>query len=85
MPRQSYDEIIRTLVRYPVKEVKIFQPGNWGAYRYKDLWDVPGLGCNAWNETAGPELSTVSYTNLDVYKRQYLINITWIFRQIWKN
>lgn len=57
MPRQSYDEIIRTLVRYPVKEVKIFQPGNWGAYRYKDLWDVPGLGCNAWNETAGPELS----------------------------
>lgn len=57
MPRESYDEIIQTLVRYPVKEVKIFQPGNWGAYRYKDLWDVPGLGCNAWNETAGPELS----------------------------
>jgi hypothetical protein len=55
--RSAYDEIIKTLVTYPVKEVKIFQPGPWGAYRYKDFWKVPGLECNAWNELAGPELS----------------------------
>lgn len=56
VPREAYDTIMSTLVGYPVKEVKIFQPGPWGAYRYKDLWDVPGLECNAWNELAGPEL-----------------------------
>ena len=57
VPRASYDAIMREAVRNPIKEIKIFQPGPWGAYRYKDLFDVPGLGCNAWNELAGPELS----------------------------
>lgn len=57
LPRKSYDEIIRTMLRYPIKEVEIYQPGPWGAYRYKDFWDIKGLECNAWNELAGPELS----------------------------
>jgi mannose-6-phosphate isomerase class I len=57
VPRKAYDEIITTMVKYPIKEVQIYQPGPWGAYRYKDLWDVPGLECNAWNELVGPELS----------------------------
>ena len=57
VPRAAYDSILQTLVQYPIKEVPIFQPGPWGAYRYKDLFDVPGLECNAWNELAGPELS----------------------------
>ncbi len=56
VPRDAYDEIITTLLKYPIKEIKIYQPGPWGAYRYKDLFDVPGLECNAWNELAGPEL-----------------------------
>ena len=59
MPRAAYDEIIRTTLTYPVKEIKIYQPGPWGAYRYKDLFDVPGLECNAWNELAGPELGII--------------------------
>jgi len=57
MPRETYDEIISTMLNYPIKEVEIYQPGPWGAYRYKDLWDIKGLECNAWNELAGPELS----------------------------
>jgi len=60
LPYAAYDGILRTLLQYPVKEVPIYQPGPWGAYRYKDLggqFDVPGLECNAWNELAGPELS----------------------------
>ncbi|MCC8180417.1 MAG: hypothetical protein LIP23_05850 [Planctomycetes bacterium] len=58
MTRTAYDEMMAILIRMPIKEVTIFQPGPWGAYRYKDLWfDVPGLECNAWNELAGPELS----------------------------
>jgi mannose-6-phosphate isomerase class I len=59
VPRATYDEIVKTLVQYPVKEVPIFQPGPWGAYRYRDLFDVPGLECNAWNQIVGPELSMV--------------------------
>ncbi len=57
MPRVAYDGLMQTLVQYPIKEVPIFQPGPWGAYRYKELFEVPGLECNAWNELAGPELS----------------------------
>lgn len=57
VPRAAYDEIITTVLKQPIKEVKIYQPGPWGAYRYKDFWDIPGLACNAWNELAGPELS----------------------------
>jgi len=57
IPKPAFDEIISTIVKYPVKQVKIFQPGPWGAYRYKDLFEVEGLECNAWNELAGPELN----------------------------
>ncbi len=57
IPLQVYDELVKTMLQYPIKEVTIFQPGPWGAYRYKDYFNVPGLECNAWNETAGPELS----------------------------
>jgi len=59
MPRKSYDEIVKTLVRYPVKEVEIYQPSNWGGYRYKDLWDIPGLAVFGWNKQAGSELSVI--------------------------
>ncbi len=55
--RPVYEALIQTLLKYPIKEVTIFQPGPWGAYRYKDIFNIPGLECNAWNETAGPELS----------------------------
>lgn len=59
IPGASFDEIVRRLLDYPIKEIKIYQPGPWGAYRYKDFWDVPGLECNAWNELAGPELGVI--------------------------
>jgi hypothetical protein len=55
----AYCKIMQTLLTYPVKEVEIYQPGPWGAYRYKDFWDIKGLECNAWNELAGPELSVL--------------------------
>ena len=59
MPGKVYDAIVAQLVRQPIKEVNIIQPGPWGAYRYKDWLDVPGLECNAWHELAGPELSVL--------------------------
>lgn len=73
VPLRAYDEIIQTMVQYPIKEVKIFQPGPWGAYRYKDLFEVPGLECNAWNELAGPELSIL----IDV-GREKMLNIPFV-------
>jgi hypothetical protein len=57
VPRAPYERIVKTLVQYPIKQVKIMQPGPWGGQRYRALWDVPGLECNAWNELAGIELS----------------------------
>jgi len=59
LDRDLYNLMIDELVKRPFKQVKITQPGPWGAYRYKDLWDVPGLECNAWNELAGIELSVL--------------------------
>ena len=57
IPKEAYDEMIRTTVRYPIHEVKIFSPGPWGAYRFLDLdYEVEGLENNAWNKIAGPEL-----------------------------
>lgn len=55
----TYNLMIDELVKKPVKQVKITQPGPWGAYRYKDLWEIDGLECNAWNELAGIELSVL--------------------------
>ena len=57
--REAYDEIISNTVKQPIKQVQIFQPGPWGAYRYRDLWDIPGLECSAWNKMSGPEMSVV--------------------------
>lgn len=73
LPRAAYEAILQTLVQYPVKEVPIYQPGPWGAYRYRQLggqFEVPGLECNAWNELAGPELSML----IDV-GREALLNM----------
>ncbi|MBR2037555.1 MAG: hypothetical protein IKA09_07460 [Lachnospiraceae bacterium] len=57
IPRVAYDEIMSTLVKYPIHEVKIFSPGPWGAYRYEQMdYGVEGLANNAWNKIAGPEL-----------------------------
>lgn len=57
VPRNAYDEIMSTLVKYPIHEVKIFSPGPWGAYRYEQMdYGVEGLANNAWNKIAGPEL-----------------------------
>lgn len=70
IPKPAFDDILSTMVKYPVKQVKIFQPGPWGAYRYKDLFDIPGLECSAWNELAGPELNILIDIGGD-----YLINM----------
>ncbi len=59
LPAETYQCMIDEVVKQPIKQVKILQPGPWGAYRYRDLWKVDGLECNAWNELAGIELSVL--------------------------
>lgn len=65
MEKDAYNEMIDAVVSQPIKQVKILQPGPWGAYRYRDLWEVEGLECNAWNELAGIELSVLIDIGLD--------------------
>ncbi len=53
----GYNTIIDELVKGPIKQVKITQPGPWGSYRFKEIYDeIPGLDNMAWNELAGIEL-----------------------------
>jgi hypothetical protein len=58
VPAAAYNTIIDELVKRPIKQVKITQPGPWGSYRFKEIYDeIPGLENMAWNELAGIELS----------------------------
>ncbi|GAB4168403.1 MAG: hypothetical protein Fur0032_06670 [Terrimicrobiaceae bacterium] len=58
LPRATYKTLIDELIRRPIKQVKITQPGPWGSYRFKEIYDpIPGLENMAWNELAGIELS----------------------------
>jgi hypothetical protein len=58
MSAAHYNLIVDELVRRPIKQVKITQPGPWGSYRFKEIYDeIPGLENMAWNELAGIELS----------------------------
>jgi len=75
LTREAYDTIVTTLLKYPIKEIKIYQPGPWGAYRYRDLFDVPGLECNAWNELAGPELGIIVELDRDTRIEMPLSNL----------
>lgn len=59
VPRAAYDEIVSEAVKHPIKQVQIFQPGPWGAYRHKDLWNIEGLEISAWNKMSGPEMSVI--------------------------
>lgn len=59
IPQDAYDTIINRVLDYPIKQVKIFMPGSWGAYRFKQLWDVPGLSNSAWNTISSPKLDMI--------------------------
>ncbi|MFA5057482.1 MAG: hypothetical protein WC485_05170, partial [Opitutaceae bacterium] len=58
LPAADYQAVIDELVLRPIKQVKITQPGPWGSYRFKQVYEeIPGLENMAWNELAGIELS----------------------------
>lgn len=58
LPSATYEMLIDELVCRPIKQVKITQPGPWGSYRFKEIYEeIPGLENMAWNELAGIELS----------------------------
>ena len=57
IPMDIYKEILKNLVSQPIKQIRTYSPGPWGAYRYRDLWEIPGLKNNAWNRLAGADLA----------------------------
>lgn len=79
LPVPVLEAMVTELSKQPVKQIKTYSPGPWGAYRFKDLWDIPGLEINAWNRLAGADLSilvqvapgkviNMPTTNLLIYK-----------------
>jgi hypothetical protein len=66
LPASTYETLIDELVKRPIKQVKITQPGPWGSYRFKEIYDeIPGLENMAWNELAGIELSILVDAGLE--------------------
>ena len=66
MPAKTYETLVDELVKRPIKQVKITQPGPWGSYRFKEIYDeIPGLENMAWNELAGIELSILVDAGLE--------------------
>jgi len=66
LPAATYETMIDELVKRPIKQVKITQPGPWGSYRFKEIYDeIPGLENMAWNELAGIELSILVDAGLE--------------------
>jgi hypothetical protein len=61
LPRAAYDGILQTLLQYPVKEVPIFQPGPWGAYRYKDICRRWWRRSTAWGTRRSSSTSAASW------------------------
>lgn len=57
LPIDVYKEVVAQIVKSPIKQIRTYSPGPWGAYRYRDLWDIPGLKNNAWNRLAGADLA----------------------------
>ena len=57
VPMNIYKDILKNLVSQPIKQIRTYSPGPWGAYRYRDLWTIPGLKNNAWNRLAGADLA----------------------------
>ena len=63
MSKDAYTTVINRVLDYPVKQVKIFMPGAWGATRFKQLWEVPGLDNSAWNNISSPKLDMIVDVN----------------------
>ena len=57
LSQACYREVLAQLASQPLKQIRTYSPGPWGAYRYRDLWEIPGLRNNAWNRLAGADLA----------------------------
>ena len=82
MPMESYKQILQTLMKYPIKEVEIYQPGPWGGFRFKDLWDVKGLYCSGWNELAGVELGVMADIGDGIVINMPFANLTYYGKEL---
>lgn len=75
IPVAVYKKILSTLVSQPLKQVRTYSPGPWGAYRYRDLWEIPGLRNNAWNRLAGADLALQVELNGEIHFDMPIVNL----------
>ncbi len=60
LPGQVYDDLVSTLVKYPLRFKKVFMPGPWGGHKFRDHFNMPELANCAWNiEVSGGDSSLV--------------------------
>ena len=75
LPKRIYDETLAHLAAQPLKQIRTYSPGPWGAYRYRDLWDIPGLRNNAWNRLAGADLALLVQLSDDFTVDMPIVNL----------
>ena len=56
--------------RQPYEYANGFVPSNWNGRKYNGDISISSALSNSWNAAALQTFSAVSYTHLDVYKRQ---------------
>ncbi|MHB8278205.1 MAG: class I mannose-6-phosphate isomerase [Candidatus Humimicrobiaceae bacterium] len=49
IPNKTYKSIISTLIKYPLKFVRVLMPGSWGGYKLGKYFNVPELSNCAWD------------------------------------
>lgn len=60
LSRESYDEIVSTLVKYPLRFKRVFMPGPWGGLKFRKYFNMPQVSNVAWNiEVSGCDCSLV--------------------------
>ncbi|MCL4377423.1 MAG: hypothetical protein M1409_03405 [Actinobacteria bacterium] len=58
IPKKAYNEVIASLVNYPLKFKKIFMTGPWGGMMFRDYYNMPELANMCWNiEVSGMDSS----------------------------
>ena len=67
IPNKAYRSIISTLVKYPLKFVRILMPGRWGGHRLRKYFNVPELSNCAWDlEVSSMDSSLVVDVGRDI-------------------
>jgi len=76
IPRKQYRWVLDAVTRYPVKCKRIFMPGTWGGYFFKEYMNMPELPVACWNvDFSGMDSNILIDIGNDKYIEMQLWNL----------